>query len=79
MLRKRGFTLIELLVVIAIIGMLSTVVLASFSSARKKGLDARRVADTKQTQLALELYNDATGGYPVQGTLGAIPAALAPS
>ena len=59
--------------------MLSTVVLASFSSARKKGLDARRVADTKQTQLALELYNDATGGYPVQSVLGVIPAGLAPS
>ena len=33
---KRGFTLIELLVVIAIIGILSSVVLASFNSAREK-------------------------------------------
>ena len=62
----RGFTLIELLVVIAIIGILSSVVLASLNNARKKGRDARRVADLKQLQLALELYYDAnpTSGYP---------------
>lgn len=61
---KRGFTLIELLVVIAIIGILSSVVLASLNSARKKGRDARRVADIKQLQLALELSYDANGSYP---------------
>ncbi|MEK7627949.1 MAG: prepilin-type N-terminal cleavage/methylation domain-containing protein [Patescibacteria group bacterium] len=61
---KRGFTLIELLVVIAIIGILSSVVLASLNSARKKGRDARRIADAKQLQLALELYYDAQGSYP---------------
>ncbi len=60
----RGFTLIELLVVIAIIGILSSVVLASLNSARKKGRDARRVADVKQLQLALELFYDANGAYP---------------
>jgi len=56
--RDRGFTLIELLVVIAIIGILSSVVLASLNSARKKGRDARRISDIKQLQLALELYYD---------------------
>ncbi len=61
---RRGFTLIELLVVIAIIGILSSVVLASLNSARQKGRDARRIADIKQLQLALELYYDAEGSYP---------------
>ena len=61
---QRGFTLIELLVVIAIIGILSSVVLASLNSARKKGRDARRISDLKQIQLALELYYDSNSGYP---------------
>lgn len=60
-----GFTLIELLVVIAIIGVLASVVLASLNTARKKARDARRVADIKQIQLALELYFDSQGNtYP---------------
>jgi prepilin-type N-terminal cleavage/methylation domain-containing protein len=63
--KTRGFTLIELLVVIAIIGILSSVVLASLNSARQKGRDARRISDIKQIQLALELYYDANGQYPI--------------
>ena len=60
----RGFTLIELLVVIAIIGILSSVVLASLNDARQKSRDAKRIADVKQLQLALELYYDSNGSYP---------------
>ena len=67
---KRGFTLIELLVVIAIIGILASIVLASLDSARKKGRDARRIADLKQIQLALELYYDAHGQYPTAALEG---------
>lgn len=64
--KTRGFTLIELLVVIAIIGLLSSVVLASLNGARKKGRDARRLADLKQLQVAMELYysEQATPAYP---------------
>jgi len=75
----RGFTLIELLVVIAIIGILSSVVLASLNGARKKGRDARRIADMKQIQLALELYYDSNASeYPL-GVGAAGLALLAPT
>lgn len=77
---KRGFTLIELLVVIAIIGLLASVVIASLNSARQKGRDARRIADVKSIQLALEMFFDARGTYPSStaqlqtgGFMGGIP------
>jgi general secretion pathway protein G len=65
----KGFTLIELLVVIAIIGILSSVVLASLSTARAKSRDARRISDLGQIRLALEMYYDASSTYP--GTVAA--------
>ncbi|MEK7614232.1 MAG: prepilin-type N-terminal cleavage/methylation domain-containing protein [Patescibacteria group bacterium] len=61
---KKGFTLIELLVVIAIIGMLSTIVLVSLGSVRKKGRDTKRVADARELQLALEMYYDSNRAFP---------------
>lgn len=61
---RGGFTLIELLVVVAIIGVLASVVLASLNTARVKGRDARRLADVKQIQTALELYFNDNGHYP---------------
>ncbi len=60
----RAFTLIELIVVIAIIGLLSSMILASVNSAREKARDARRFADMRQIQLALELYYDDHNRYP---------------
>jgi len=56
--KNRGFTLIELLVVIAIIGILSSVVLTSLNSARKKARDARRQSDISQIALAMNMYYD---------------------
>lgn len=65
--KNKGFTLIELLVVIAIISLLSSVVLASLNSARRKARDIRRLSDFHQISLALELYYNANGNYPNTG------------
>ena len=63
--KKKGFTLIELLVVIAIIGILATLAVVSLQQARKNARDAKRIADVKQMQTALELYFNDWQGYPV--------------
>lgn len=61
---QKGFYLIELLVVVSIIGFLATMAAASLVSARKKARDAVRLADMRQLQLALDLYQDQHDAYP---------------
>lgn len=68
MKQQKGFTLIELLVVIAIIGLLSTLAVVSLNNARQKSRDAKRVADIKQVQTALELYYNDQNSYPLTST-----------
>jgi type II secretion system protein G len=63
-MKQRGFTLIELLVVIAIIGILSSIVIVSLTSARAKARDAKRVSELKEIQTALEVYYTNNGEYP---------------
>jgi type II secretory pathway pseudopilin PulG len=45
--------------------MLSSVVLVGLGSFRSRGRDARRVADLREVQNALELYYAKNGSYPV--------------
>ena len=61
---KKAFTLIELLVVISIIGLLATLSVISFNSARIKSRDTKRLADVKRVQIALESYYNNVGAYP---------------
>ena len=62
---QNGFTLLELLVVISIIAILVTVGLTSFSTAQRKGRDAKRKSDVKEVQSALEQYYSVCGfAYP---------------
>lgn len=68
---KQAFTLIELLVVIAIIGILATVSVVAFQNARAKSRDAKRVADVKQIQTALELYFNDMNRYPTTAEFSA--------
>lgn len=65
MLKKtKAFTLIELLVVIAIIGILTTIAIVALQSSRADSRDAKRLADVRQMQKALEMYFLENGSYP---------------
>lgn len=63
-----GFTLIELLIVISIIGVLSSVVLVSLSSARAKARDAKRMQDMIQLRTAIALYQNNNNALPAVGS-----------
>ena len=65
---KKAFTLIELLVVIAIIAILATLAVVALQNSRASARDAKRLADVKQMQTALELYFNDNGSYPTSVT-----------
>ena len=61
---KKGFTLVELLIVMVILGILTTIVAASFRSSQEKARDTRRKSDLAAVADAVELYFNDTGEYP---------------
>lgn len=61
---QKGFTLIELLVVMSIVSLVSSVIFASFNSARAKGRDSKRISELRQIKTALEIYYNDKGQYP---------------
>lgn len=63
----RGFTMVELLVVISIVGILASIVYASFGNSRAIARDEIRKTDLKSLQLALNLYKAQNGSFPPAG------------
>jgi general secretion pathway protein G len=61
---QQGFTLIELLVVIVIIGLLTSLGVVNYMSARARARDAQRKSNLQQIQSALELYRSDQHAYP---------------
>lgn len=61
--KSLGFTLIELLVVVAIIGVLSSVIIISLSSARNKATDAKIKGQLTSIKVLAEKYYDENGEY----------------
>ncbi len=61
---RQGFTLIELMIVVSIIAVLSVVGILAYTSALKNSRDAKRQADLKFIQSALEAYNADQLAYP---------------
>ncbi len=62
-LKNKGFTLLELLVVISIIGILVAMGAVAYSTAQKKGRNAKRIGDMKAMQAAFEQYYASAGAY----------------
>lgn len=66
---SRGFTFIELLVVISIIALVSTMGFVAYQQLSKKGRDAKRQADLKGIQSALEQFHLDHVYYPAVSTV----------
>lgn len=79
-MKKNAFTLLEILVVISIIGILIALGTAAYTTAQRKGRDAKRQADVRAIQNGFEQYYAREGAYPTDegeaGDIAIFPAGL---
>lgn len=67
---KRGFTLIELLIVIVIMGILAAIVVGLVATnSKNRANDARKKADMREIQTALEQYFVDNDVYPTSANM----------
>jgi prepilin-type N-terminal cleavage/methylation domain-containing protein len=69
MLKKKGFTLIELVVVMAIIAVLSLLIIAAITAARRQSVNTQRTGNAKTIEIALESFAAKNQGKYPGGTM----------
>lgn len=63
--KARGFTLLELIIITAIIVLLSLVAIVTLASSQRKSRDAKRLADLKELQQAVQYYHSEYTTFPI--------------
>ena len=67
--RNAGFTIVEMLIVVTILAMLAGVLIPVLEDSASTSRDARRAADLKSVQAAVEAFHRVNGLYPYTGNL----------
>lgn len=64
-----GFTIVEILVIILVIGILSTILILTYSGVQVRQRNSTRITDIKLVQSNLETYYAQSGFYPTLADL----------
>ncbi|MBL7069105.1 MAG: prepilin-type N-terminal cleavage/methylation domain-containing protein [Candidatus Omnitrophica bacterium] len=61
---SKGFTLVEIMIVVAIIGLLAAIAIPNFVSARATAATNACLANLRQMDSAIQMFQIDTGGWP---------------
>ncbi len=62
--KQAGFTIVELLIVIVVIGILATLVIATFTGVQQKARNTKRQTDLVALDSHIEAYSGTNGYFP---------------